>query len=182
MHPEKPKRVFFMEALKEFTVPLTGLKPGNHSFNYVVGAMFFSHFENSPIQDGSFEVMIILDRRSNHAYLEFEIKGSYKCYCDRCLVVIDLPIESKSQLILKFEEGEDSDEIIYLDAKVFEWNAAKIIFELICLAKPLTNVYDCKGKPCDQVMLKKLNGLEVGEKTADKLSSIWENLKNIKLN
>ena len=58
-----------MEALKEFTVPLTGLKPGAHVYRYEVDSEFFTHFENSPISDGKFEILITLDRRPDLACL-----------------------------------------------------------------------------------------------------------------
>lgn len=169
----------FMEALKEYNVPLTGLKAGDHIYRYDAGPDFFKHFENSPIEDGQFHIEITLDRRPDMATLDFKIKGSYSCNCDRCLVKIDLPIKQTAELILKFEEGEDTDEVMFLDPQASEWNAAKVIYELICLAKPLINVYDCKGKPCDQEVLKKLDEYE-HEPEPDQ--SIWKDLGNIKLN
>ncbi len=169
-----------MEALKEFTVPLTGLKPGAHVYKMEAGKDFFSHFENSPIQEGLFQVEISLDRRTDMAIVDFDIQGSYRCNCDRCLVAISLPIEIQDEIILKFDEqGDDSDEVIYLDSQASEWNAAKVVYELICLAKPLINVYDCKGKPCDQTMLKKLNEYETHH---DDDNDLWKDLQNIQLN
>lgn len=169
----------FMEALKEYNVPLTGLKAGDHIYRYDAGPDFFKHFENSPIEAGQFHIEITLDRRPDMATLDFRIKGTYSCNCDRCLVKIDLPIKQTGELILKFEEGEDTDEVIFLDPQTSEWNASKVIYELICLAKPLINVYDCKGKPCDQEVLKKLDEYE-HEPEPDQ--SIWKDLGNIKLN
>jgi len=168
-----------MEALKEFTVPLTGLKPGAHTYTYEVDSEFFTHFENSPISDGKFEILITLDRRPDLAVLDFDIKGSYKCNCDRCLADINLPITHHNQIILKFEEGEDTDELIFVDPQLAEWNAANMIFEFISLAKPLTNVYDCKGIPCNQETLKALDQYE-SQNESD--NSIWKDLKDIKLN
>ncbi len=168
-----------MEALKEYTIPLSGLKPEDHIYRYVVDAEFFKHFENSPIDQGRFEIEILLDRKVDMAVIVFDIKGSYACSCDRCLAEIDLPIRHRTQLILKFEVGEDSDEVIYLDPKTSEWNASRVIFELISLAKPLTNVYDCRGEQCDFDVLKKLEEFDVKPALDD---SIWNDLKNIKLN
>ena len=168
-----------MEALKEFTVPLTGLKAGDHIYRYEVGPDFFTHFENSPIESGHFKVEVVLDRRPEMATLNFKIYGTYSCLCDRCLIKIDLPIQHSDHLILKFEEGEDTDEVIFVDPQISEWNAAKVVYEFICLAKPLMNVYDCKGKPCDQEVLKKLTEYEHDPEPDQ---SIWKDLENIKLN
>jgi len=179
LRAEKFGKVFLMEALKEYTVPLTGLKPGNHVYQFEVGSDFFKHFENSPIERGRFTASITLDRQPNLAVVNFQIEGAYECVCDRCLVQIELPVTYDDQLILKFEEGEDTDEVLYLDPQASEWNASKVIFELICLGKPLMNVYDCQGIPCDAVMLKKLTEFEV---KTDIDESVWKDLKNIKLN
>lgn len=168
-----------MEALKEYNIPLTGLKPGDHVYKYVVDDQFFKQFEHSPIEQGRFEIDITLDRKIDMAVLSFDIRGSYFCSCDRCLTDINLPVRHKAQLILRFEEGEDTDELIFLDPKAAEWNTAKVLFELISLAKPLTNIYDCKGEQCDEVVLKKLKEFENIPPVDE---SIWKDLKDIKLN
>lgn len=172
-----------MEALKEFTIPLSGLKPGPHTYRYEADNEFFKHFENSAIQNGKFEILVTLDRRSDMVVLDFEVSGTFECNCDRCLAPIHLPIENEAQIILKFsdepESNESTEELIYIDTHTHEWNAAEVMFDLIMLAMPLTNVYDCDGKPCNKEVLKKLDLLE---QEGERDDSIWKDLKNITLN
>jgi uncharacterized protein len=169
-----------VEAFKEYTVPLSGLKPGPHVYSYSVDSEFFRHFEASPIQSGQFDILITLDRRADMATLDFDIRGHYNCLCDRCLADIQMPINALNQLIIKFEEGDDTDEVIYVEPQESEWNAATVIYEFICLGRPLSNTFECDGRPCNQDLLKKLNQLE--EMSRPEKESVWESLKNIKLN
>lgn len=179
MRPKIKGKLFNMEPLKEFAVPLKGLKPGLHQYHFEVDNGFFKKFEKSPIEQGQFSVDVELERGTDLFTLRFDIQGKYACSCDRCLAPIELPVQYQDQVILKFEEGVDDDEVIFLDPQTSEWNAAGIIFEMICLAMPLTNVYDCDGKVCNQDVLKKLEAFENINRETD---SIWENLKDIKLN
>ena len=168
-----------MEPLKEFAVPLKGLKPGLHQYHFEVDSRFFKHFDKSPIEEGLFSVDLEVDRATDLFTVRFDIQGKYLCSCDRCLAPIELPVQYQDQVILKFEDGIDDDTVVYLDPQTSSWNSSAIIFEMICMAMPLTNVYDCDGSVCNQEVLKKL---ELFEKNNLESDSLWENLKNIKLN
>ncbi len=168
-----------MERFKEFSIPLSGLKPGSHEYHFEMGPEYFSHFENSPIAEGRFIAEVLMDRRQDLAVLDFRIEGSYACSCDRCLAPIVLPVQTEYRVILKFEEGKEEEDVIYVDPQASEWNAARLIYELIIMAMPLTNVYDCKGIPCNREVLEKLKNIET---TPEGDASIWEDLKKIKLN
>ncbi|NJN33387.1 MAG: hypothetical protein HC817_03165 [Saprospiraceae bacterium] len=45
-----------MDNLKEFSIPIKGLKTGVHEFNFHIEKSFFEQFEGSAIQDGDFQV------------------------------------------------------------------------------------------------------------------------------
>lgn len=179
MRPKIKGKLFTMEPLKEFAVPLKGLKPGLHQYHFEVDSRFFKNFDKSPIENGSFSVDLEIEKGADLFNVRFDIQGKYECSCDRCLAPIKLPIQYQDRLILKFEDGVDDDTVVYLDPQTSAWNASGIIFELICMAMPLTNVYDCDGTECNQEVLKKLEDFEKNNIGTD---SLWENLKNIKLN
>jgi len=179
LRPKIKGKLFNMEPLREFAVPLKGLKSGLHQYHFEVDDSFFKNFEKSPIGQGRFSVDLEVERGTDLFTIQFKIQGRYECSCDRCLAPIELPIQHQEQLILKYAVGIDDDEVIYLDPQSSEWNAARIIYEMICMAMPLSNVYDCDGIVCNQEVLKKL---EKFEKTDSDTSPLWENLKDIKLN
>lgn len=168
-----------MERFKEFSIPVSGLKPGSHEFHFEMGPAFFSLFEKSPITEGRFSAGVLMDRRQDLAVLDFRIQGTYACSCDRCLAAIELPVQTEYQVILKFEEGKEEDDVIYVDPQATDWNASQLMYELIVMAMPLTNVYDCRGIPCNQEVLRKLENIE---NAPEGDASVWEDLKKIKLN
>lgn len=104
-----------MSHLREFTIPIQGLKIGIHEYDFLIGNEFFTHFEDSPIEQGTFKVRFILDLREDMLVLTFDFEGSIKTDCDRCLVGIDLPIEGDEDLIIKYaEESEEEIDIVYI--------------------------------------------------------------------
>lgn len=175
-----------MNHLRQFTIPILGLIGGIHEYDFSIGDKFFLHFEDSPIQQGTFEVKFIIDIREDMLVLTFDFKGSIKADCDRCLAGIDLPIEGNEDLMIKYaEESEDEIDIVYIEKGTTELNVATYIYEYICLAMPVTDIYNCEDEPenvCDLKMLDYLENKtteESIEKKEDKSSnSPWDELKN----
>lgn len=175
-----------MDTLKQFSIPIKGIKNGIHQFEFQLSTKFFENFENSPVKDGKFEVKLEFDKRIDMFVLTFDINGSIKANCDRCLESIDLPIEDQQNLIIKISEEDVLEEVdvIYILSSQSELNVAKYIYEYIILALPLTNVYDCdseENKPCNEEMLKHLDvSPRTDEETKD--NPVWDVLKNLKKN
>ena len=57
-----------MKNLKEFSLPIKGLKSGVHEFDFEIGNDFFKNFENSPIEEGNFNVHLTFDKHD--AFIE----------------------------------------------------------------------------------------------------------------
>lgn len=179
-----------MNHLRQFTIPIQGLKIGIHEYNFSIGDKFFSHFEDSPIQQGTFEVKFLIDIREDMLVLTFDFEGSIKTDCDRCLAGIDLPIEGNEDLIIKYaEESDDEIDIVYIERGAAELNVATYIYEYICLAMPVTNIYNCEDEPenvCDLKMLDYLENKTTEEseeiKENESSNSPWDELKNFNKN
>ena len=157
-----------MKALRQFSIPIKGLSIGFTEFDFQIDNQFFDVFENSPIKEGSFDVKCILDKRADMLIFTFDFNGSFKTACDRCLANINLPIDNKEDLIVKYsdEEAEDA-EIVYIVREASEFNVAKYIYEYVCLSMPVTNIYDCEEEEenvCDLKMLDYLDQKETEEK------------------
>jgi len=173
-----------MDTLKQFSIPIKGLKNGIHQFEFQLDTQFFQHFENSPIKDGQFEVKLEFDKRIDMFVLTFDTDGTIKANCDRCLENIDLPVQDQQTLIVKISEEDvlEEEDIIYILSSQSELNVAKFIYEYIVLALPLTNVYDCnseENKPCNEEMLKHLDvSPTTDEETKD--NPVWDVLKKLK--
>lgn len=177
-----------MDTLKPFKIPIKGLKPGIHQYQFDVDRLFFSHFEKSPIEEGNIKVELKIDKRPEMLVLDFDFFGKTATSCDRCLANIQLPLTGKDQLVVKFSEidKEDDEEVVYLPWETPELNVAPFIYENIVLSLPMIKVYDCETEapqPCDKKMLEYLNNdqsipsAEAQGEEPENSNSIWSELK-----
>lgn len=168
-----------METLKEYIIPIEGLRNGVQQFDFQLDRSFFEHFQHAPIQDGNFDLKLQIDKRPDMLVLAFEYTGSLMTECDRCLESIKLPVSDKQQLLVKYgEEAKEDAEIIYITKETKLLNVAKYAYECACLAIPIIkNCDDMENPPCNDKMLDYLDGTDESPK-AD--NSIWEALKKFK--
>ncbi len=175
-----------MDGLQAFSIPLKGLRTGVRSFRYAIGRAFFDVFEHSPIRDGKIEVQVELEKQPGMLILHFDFAGTVKTECDRCLANIDLPVEGRERLLVKFgEEDPASDpEVAVLPLHADVLNLGEFIYEFIILSVPMIKTYDCESadpRPCDLKMLRYL-GSETENEAGDEGKtegggSIWDQLR-----
>ena len=178
-----------MQALKQFSILLQGLKIGIHHFDFDVDDTFFSSFSDSPIQQGTLVAQVEIDKKIDHLILDLNISGTIKTHCDRCTAEINLPVENIGRLIFKFtqDDSENTDEnVVYLKPDENNLNVSKYIYEYIVLAIPFAKVYDCNLEaelPCDNTVLVHLSDSEIidQEEEAAPENQFSELLKNLKL-
>lgn len=173
---------FKMETLLPFSIPVKGLRTGVHHYEFQIGRAFFAAFEASPIEEGELAVNLQFDKRPGLYILQFDIRGTVKTECDRCLASINLPIVDSQQLLVKFSEEDEQEEadVIYIHAEATQLNVAQYIYEFIILAVPMIKVYDCESKeesPCDLEMLAYLEGENEDQEASN---PVWDALKNFK--
>ena len=173
-----------MDALQQFSLPIKGLRDGFSEYEFQINRDFFNCFEDSLIENGAIDVQFTIEKRPDFFELMFDLKGTVKANCDRCLTEIDLPIESEERLLLKYSEQEMEEEleVIYVSPDASHFNIAKYIYEFISLSVPMVKIYDCQADepiPCDQEMLKRLQGPEES-KSEENDNPAWDSLKNIK--
>lgn len=176
-----------MKSLKQYSIPFTGLKIGQHQFNFEVDGRFFNEFEYSLVKDGSLKVELILEKQETLMVLDFHIVGSIQLNCDRCLADFPYQIDTKDRLIAKFSESEDleeSEEVLVLSKNDIEVDTSGFIYEMINLAAPYINLCEDPGKLtyCDQEMLSKLAELSQEQENNETNDPRWDALKNIKKN
>ncbi len=173
-----------MKALKQFSIPFTGLKLGKHHFDYEIDRDFFDAFEYSLIKDGRLTAKVALDKQENMLILHFDINGTIQLNCDKCLSEFSQPIEINERQIVKFseEEGENDDlEIIVLNKKETSIDVSEWIYEFVTVAVPYINKCEQVGKACDPQMLEtlqKLSGDQKEEQAQD--DPRWSALKKLK--
>jgi uncharacterized protein len=175
-----------LKALKQFSIPFTGLKLGKHQFEYEIDKSFFDAFEYSLVKDGALKATVELDKQETMLILHFDIEGTIQLNCDKCLSEFAQPIEIKERQIVKFaEDNLESDdlEIIVLGKKESELDISELIYEYITVAVPYINKCEQVNKECDQEMMATLAKLASGNTAEEEEPSDdprWAALKKLK--
>ncbi len=169
-----------MNAFGAYAIPILGLKTGVHHYQYTIDRDFFAHFEGVPIETGTVNFDLNVEKRSDMLLLDFTLQGFIGTECDRCTAQINLPLADERQLIVKYSEQPDDeeDEVVFISRDLSHLNIARYLYEFTILALPITNTYACEDDPeppCNQDILKFLKK----DTDDDKPSSIWDALKGL---
>ncbi|MFN0014325.1 MAG: YceD family protein [Saprospiraceae bacterium] len=171
-----------MDPFLAYSIPVQGLKLGIHRYEYTLDSGFFSHFENSPIEEGEVKVVVELDKRPSMLLLDFVFDGYSHAECDRCTASIRLPIRDERPLVIKYGEAEgedDADEVVFISREASALQIAPYLYEFSILALPITNTYNCQddqNPPCNFDVLKLL---EKNTETS-KPDPVWDALDGLK--
>ncbi|WP_199117628.1 DUF177 domain-containing protein [Pedobacter sp. ASV28] len=175
-----------MKALKQFSIPFTGLKLGKHQFEFEIDQRFFDAFEHSLVKNGTLKAEVELDKQETMLILAFHVEGTIQLSCDKCLSDFDQPIELNERQIVKFaedeEEGNDDLEILILPRKETAIDVSELIYEFITVAIPFINKCEQAGKTCDEQMLATLDKLASSNEEQEEQNDDprWEALKKLK--
>lgn len=173
-----------MQALKQFSLPIKGLKIGFHNYTFNLDNQFFAEFEQSPITDSNLKAKLEVEKKSDHLALVLEFTGTVSTDCNRCTDNIDFPLESNTDILVKYDVNErEEDEIIYIHPDAPEFNCAKFIYDMVILAIPMTTTCDdILNKDCNPDIIARLNGDDQEEIEEEVKNPLSEALKNLKLN
>jgi uncharacterized metal-binding protein YceD (DUF177 family) len=162
-----------------------GLAVGNHEFEFDVTGKFFKEQESTEIEEANVQVKALLLKQNNVLQLDFDISGTVKLDCDRCLKAFDYPIACQDKLVVKVGEPENStDEVLFISEGETQLNVTQQIYEFILTAIPARRVpceIDKKRFKCDQEMLEKLDETSTSEENHEN-NPMWEKLNKVKLN
>ena len=180
-----------MNSSRAFVVNFGSLPAGEHEFEFHVGDTFFQQFENSIIENGDVDVLVVLEKKEHLLLIDFTMQGTITLPCDRCLEDIELELESHNELIVKqgADKDETSEDVIVISPREYELDLAPFIYEYLTVSLPLRVVHeDEEGRPaCDPEILKELEkhlSHSDSEEKEDEPATDprWDILKNINLN
>jgi DUF177 domain-containing protein len=165
-----------------YSIPISGLKEGHHTFNFEIHKAFFDLFEESEIKEGELAASAEVDRRPSLIDIRVRISGRVRISCDRCLEMFDFTMECDNNLVVKFGSvKDDSDpEIVTLPRDEHELDLKQYLYEYIHLALPIQRIHpdDENGEStCNQLMLKKLKEHLIEEEV--KNDPRWDELKKL---
>lgn len=153
-----------MDYLKQFLIPFSGLKIGNHAFDFEIDPSFFEKFETSEIHSGSVQVHLDMEKQDRMLILDFNISGTVALPCDRCGEPLYLAINGTEKLFVKRDDRyeEESEDVQIIPETDNVLDISSFIYEYIHLLLPARRIHpdDEKGDSrCDPEILKKLKEL-----------------------
>ncbi len=132
-----------MVSEKDFLIPFTGLKLGEHQFEYHIGNDFFDMYDYSEFNSSNIQVNISMLKKTTMLELQFSHKGTINVPCDVTNEDFDLPVEGKLNLLVKFGEefNNDNDDLLILPHGEFQLNVMQYIYEMIALSVPYKRIH-----------------------------------------
>ena len=174
-----------MNSLEQFKIDLIALTAEETPLEYELDDQFFAALDDTEIKSGSLHVSGSIRKASGFYELQLHIDGTVRIPCDRCLDMMDQPIEADLMATVKLGTGsEDSDDIIWVDERDALLDIAWPIYESIALAVPILHVH--QPGDCNVLMSEKLNKLSAARSSdADAQQTVdprWQALAKLKSN
>lgn len=125
------------KELREFIVPFTSLKYGEHTFSFTLNDSFFAHYEHSLIESGTITIDMVLRKSETMMSSDYLVNGKVNTTCDRCNDPIEIEIEDEFKLVFKFgHEQSDNEELIILPPESYQLELADYFYEFVNVLRP----------------------------------------------
>ena len=149
-----------MKNKQLYTIALNGLPTGFHTFGFKIDDTFFETFEGSEVQHGALTATVIADKKNTFLQLDVAIAGTVTVECDRCLDLLEMPVQFRGTPLAKVvqppesEQESDGEEWLPIDAVTNEVDLTQYFYDSIILSLPIQRVH--KAGKCNKEMMKKL--------------------------
>jgi len=128
---------------KDFLIQFTGLKLGQHPFEYHIGKDFFDMFDYSEFNSSDIKVEVLLLKKQTMLELDFSHKGTVNVPCDVTNEDFDLPVEGTLKVLVKFGEefNDENEDLLILPHGEFQLSVMQYIYEMIVLSVPYKRIH-----------------------------------------
>ena len=170
--------------LERFDIDLKALTAEVTPLLWELDDQFFESLEGVQVHGGSLHVSGSIRKAVGFYELLLHTDGTVRIPCDRCLDMMNQPIEADLRLVVKLgsEYSEDED-VITVDEKEGVLSTAWFIYETIALAVPIQHVH--QPGDCNDAMMRKLQELSAARSSdadaTDGIDPRWMALKNLKI-
>jgi len=174
-----------MKPMKEYSISFVGLKVGSHEFEYKIEQKFFDYFEFYDFNNVNVNVELVLTKKTTLLELHFKINGFVNVNCDLTNEPYNQNIKSDFNLVVKFGEeyNDENIDILIIPHGEHEINIQQYIYELIVLAVPAKRIHPgIEDGSLNSEILKKLEELSPKEKEGKPKEDIdprWDTLKKL---
>ena len=173
-----------MGSLEHFKIDLKGLTDELTQLEFDLDKDYFEALDETDVDNGALHVSLSIRKASGFFELLFHTVGTVDVVCDRCLDLMEQPIETDNRLVVKLGSTvPEDDDVVMVDEDEGILDTSWLIYEFIALAIPIKHVH-APGK-CNSAMMQKLNELSnaarSSEEEAGTVDPRWEKLKNLKV-
>ncbi|MBX2916128.1 MAG: DUF177 domain-containing protein [Cyclobacteriaceae bacterium] len=170
--------------MREFAVNIIGLSKKAHLFNFHLEKGFFEKYGSEAVEDGRFDIEVVLDKKETFIEVEFKISGQAALVCDRTLEPFDFPVNETHKMVFKFgdEAQELTDEIVIITRDQDSIDLGQFFYEFIALAIPMKKLHPRFANEVedDQLMVYSTTQNETEQDENDSIDPRWEKLKKLK--
>jgi len=98
-----------MERENQYIIPLDGLEEKEYSFDFKVDDAFFQSFDGGEIKGGEVDVKVTLLKKKTSLLINFDLSGTVKLTCDRCLELYQQPIAIDDEVLVNYGDETNFD-------------------------------------------------------------------------
>ena len=164
-----------------YTIPVVGLKLGQHLFDFALDKTFFESLPYSLVDDGKLVVKLNLEKKETMLIASFEVKGVVSAPCARCNEEMDQKIKGDLTVYFVLGEEESEDEnLIVIPKESYEIDVQQSMYEMIMLALPARSAH--KKNECNEEMvqlIQKYTSNQDSKEKEDNIDPRWAALKNL---
>ena len=179
-----------MERDNQYIIPLDGLAEKEYTFAFKADDAFFQSHEGGEIKGGEVDVKVTLLKKKTSMLMNFDLSGTVKLTCDRCLELYNQPIEISDEILVNYGDETNFDtnsDAVTLSRDANSIDVSSFIDEYSHFALPIAHYHpeDADGNPtCDPKMIDLIDKYKVEEteKTEDAIDPRWEALRELKNN
>ena len=173
-----------MCSLEQFKIDLKGLTAEATTLEFDLDKGFFGALDQTEVESGALHVSLSIRKASGFFELLFHTVGTVDIVCDRCLDLMEQPIETDNRLTVKLgSTASEDDDTVTVDENEGILDTSWYIYEFIALAIPIQHVH-ATGK-CNPAMTKALEELSADrsgdEESSQAVDPRWEALKKLKV-
>jgi uncharacterized metal-binding protein YceD (DUF177 family) len=152
-----------MSKFEQYNIVLKNLNDEITQFEYLLDDVYFKKIDSPEVQKGNVIAKVKLQKKLSVFELYFQLEGTIKIPCDRCLDEMDQIIKHKETLRVKFGTPfSEENEIVIVPESEGSINIAWFLYEFIVLNIPIKHVHPTGG--CNVTMLTKLKKYMIRQK------------------
>lgn len=172
-----------MNPLSAYKITFSGLKEGNHNFNFEVSNQLFLSFKYLEFNNCKISADVNLIKKSNLLEIEIKSKGTINLNCHVSDESFDYDHSEHHKFVVKFGNSfnDEDPEMLVVPFGTYEINLSQQLYEMIVLSLPLKVVHPgindgtLKSKTLER--LKDFQNRKMNSKNTDPR---WDKLKDLK--